>query len=99
MRCQKNASELVYDNTSAGSYVEKVLLSLGISDDQLLKNVATRVNCNIKESETINWPPSIPELESTEPTNELLLRLITLLKHPNKKDIDEHPKVQSMNTG
>ena len=96
MRSQKNVSELVYDNTAAGSYIEAALLSLGISDDQLLKNVATRVNCDIKQSETINWPPSIPELESTEPSNELLLRLITLLKCPNKKDINDHPQVRAI---
>lgn len=39
-RIQKNASEVVYDTTAAGSYVEAILSLFGISRDQLVKNVA-----------------------------------------------------------
>ena len=39
----KKVSELVYDKTSASSYVEAAISSLDISNDQLLKNVAMQL--------------------------------------------------------
>ena len=95
-RQQRNLSDIVYDNKAAGSYVEAALLSLGISEDQLLKNVASRLSKEIQNSKIIPWPALIPDLEKTENSNELLLKLITLLKSPNKKDIDDSPRVQAI---
>ena len=93
---QRNLSDIVYDNNAAGSYVEAALLSLGISDDQLLKNVASRLNKEIQNSKTMPWPAFIPDLEKTEKSNELLMKLITMLKTPNEKDIDNSPRVQAI---
>ena len=95
-RPQRNLSDIVYDNNAAGSYVEAALLSLGISDDQLLKNVASRLNNDIHNSKTMPWPVFIPDLEKTEKSSELLMKLITLLKTPNKKDIDSSPRVKAI---
>ena len=52
---QRNASELVYDKKAAGTYVEAALLSLGISDEQLLRNVASRIRDDTLKSDKINW--------------------------------------------
>ena len=93
---QQNLSDIVYDNNAAGSYVEAALLSLGISDDQLFKNVASRLNNDIHNSKTMPWPAFIPDLEKTEKSSELLMKLITLLKTPNKKDIDSSPRVKAI---
>ena len=79
-----------------GSYIEAVLLSLGISDDQLFKNVASQLNNDIHNSKTMPWPAFIPDLEKTEKSSELLMKLITLLKTPNKKDIDSSPRVKAI---
>jgi len=37
---QKNPSELVYDTSGSGSYVETALFSIGISNEQLVQNMA-----------------------------------------------------------
>jgi len=37
---QKNLSELVYDTSGSGSYVEAALFSIGTSNEQLLQNMA-----------------------------------------------------------
>ena len=95
-RTQRNMSEIVYDTRAAGTYIEAALLSLGISDEQLLKNIASRMNEQIHQTHTIAWPPYIPDLEKHEETNELLSKLITWLKCPNKKDIDESPCVRAL---
>lgn len=95
-RSQKNASELVFDKTAAGTYVEAALSSFGISDDQLVKNVAVRLREQVKATNTIPWPPYVPELEKEEDLNELLLKLITWLKHPHKSAVDDNPSVRSI---
>ena len=72
------------------------MLSLGINDEQLSKNVASRISKDVKSSERLPWPPMIPDLEKTEEYNELLMKHITLLKNPNKKDVDDSPQVQAL---
>jgi len=42
-RNQKNVSELVYDTSAGGTYVEAALSSLGVSNEQLIMNVAKRL--------------------------------------------------------
>ena len=51
VRTQKNVSELVYDTRAAG------ISSLGVSDDQLLMNVAARIRELVPKENTIPWPP------------------------------------------
>ena len=60
--------------------MEAALLSLGISDEQLLQNVASTISTDIHQSETIPWLPSIPDLEKCEKSNEMLLRLISFFE-------------------
>jgi len=42
-RPQKNLSELVYDTSGSGSYVEVALFSIGISNEQLVQNMAEQL--------------------------------------------------------
>ena len=93
-RHAKYLSEWVYDTRNGGGYIQCAFQSLGISDEQLLKNVASRIHTDIHQSasELINWPPSIAELEKSESSNKLLLRLINLLKFPKRKENIDSPK-------
>ena len=40
---QKNLSELVYDASRSGSYVEAALFSIGVSNEQLVQNMAEQL--------------------------------------------------------
>ena len=93
-REERNQSDIAYDNTAAGSYVEAAILSLGISNDQLLKNVVSRLHEDVLKTEPVKWPPLIPELEKPEEFNISLMKLITMLKAPNIKEVDDSPRVQ-----
>lgn len=93
---QQNVSEMVFDIRAAGSYVEAALSSLGISDDQLVKNVAVRLREQVKATNTLPWPPNVSELEREEDLNELLLKLITWLKHPSRSEVDDNSAVRSI---
>jgi len=95
-RIQKNVSELVYDTTAAGTYIEAAISSLGVSNDQLVMNVAARLKEQVIRTNTIPWLPYIHELEREEDLSELLLKLLTWLKHPNKSAIDDSPSVRSI---
>ena len=43
-RFHKNQSTIVYDAPAGGSYIEAAIYSWGISDEQLLHNVARRLS-------------------------------------------------------
>ena len=62
-RTEKNKSDWVYDCKGGGDYIECTVRSMGISDAQLLKNIAPRLAKNIKSVPSIQWPPTIEELE------------------------------------
>ena len=94
-RIQKNVSELVYDTAGAGTYIEAAISSC-VSNDQLLMNVAARLKEQVIRTITIPWPPFIYDLEREEYLIELLLKLITWLKHPSKSAVDDSPSVRSI---
>jgi len=45
---QKNLSELVYDTSGSGSFVEAALFSIGISNEQLVQNMAEQFRKDIE---------------------------------------------------
>ena len=96
VRSQKNMSELVYDTTAGGTYIEAAMSSLGVSSDQLAMNVAARLRKEVLDTKSVNWPPYIHELEQKEDLCELLLKLVTWMKHPNMCNIDDSPTVRSL---
>ena len=54
-RPQKILSELVYDTSAGGSYVEAALSSIGVSSEQLVCNVAEQLRDDIKSVKRIPW--------------------------------------------
>jgi len=59
-------------------------------------NVALRLKEQVMKMNTIPWLPHIAELERKEELSELLLKLITWLKHPDRSAVDESPPVRSI---
>ena len=49
-----------------------------------------RLREQVIKTSTIPWPPYIQELENDENLNEILLKLITWLKRPNKSVAEEN---------
>lgn len=86
-RNEMNKSEWVYDISAGGDYIEAAISSLGISDEQLLHNLAPRLSKQIKETSSIPWPPRIDQLEEGEEECELLFKLLTWLKQPKRKKL------------
>ena len=82
-RFQRNESEIVYDCSAGGSYIDAALSSIGISDEQLARNIAPRLSASIKEIATIPWPPCVDELEEDE-NLEPLLQFLLWLKEPGR---------------
>jgi len=54
-RPQKNLSELVYDTSGSGSYVEATLFSIGISNEQLVQNIAEQLRKDIDSIRVVPW--------------------------------------------
>ena len=90
---KKNMSELVYDTNASGTYIGAAISSLGISSDQLAMNFASRLKKKVLETKVVPWPPYIHLLEEKEQLCELLLKLVTWMKHPNMSTIDDSPTV------
>lgn len=95
-RHDKRKGEWVYDIAGGGSYIEAAISSLGISDEQLLQNLVSRLSDRVKETSTVPWPPHIDQLEEGEVVCELLLKLLTWLKHPQKTTVDISPSTLSL---
>ena len=95
-RPQKNVSELVFDTTAGGTYIETALTSIGISSDQLIENLTKRIVSNVKETGTIAWPPTVDELEEEESLAPLLLSLVRSLAMKPKDDMS--PKVVALSS-
>ena len=65
-RPQMNQSDLVYDTSGSGSYVVVTLMSIGVSSEQLVHDVAERLKQDVKSIKSIPWPPRVEELEKEE---------------------------------
>jgi hypothetical protein len=87
-RSDKNKSEWVYGVGGGGNYIEAAMSSFGISDEQLLQNLAPRLSKNIKETTAVFWPPHLNELAEGEELCELLLKLLNWLKEPKRKTVN-----------
>jgi len=73
-----NHSDLVYDMSGGGSYIEAELSSIDISSEQLVQNVARRLKDDITSIKLVPWPPRVEELEEEEELSPLLLRYYQL---------------------
>ena len=88
-RFHKNQSTIVYDASAGGSYIEAAIYYWGISDEQLLNNVARRLRKKFTEEVGLSWPPRVDELENIEEPHELLRQLLTWLKDPDSNYFTE----------
>lgn len=88
-RYRKNESALVYDTSAGGSYIEAAIYSLGVSDDQLLNNVARRIKEALVSIPGMAWPPSVEELETPQAPDDMLLKFLTWLKTPHMQNFEE----------
>ena len=95
-RIEQNKSYLVYDVCGGGDYIESVLYSLKISDEQLIRNTAKRMSKTVKATTTPHWPPHVEDLEGEEEISELLVLLLTWLKHPDKTNPNINPATLSL---
>ena len=84
-RFQKNQSSIVYDVSKGGSYIEAAINAWGISDDDLLRNVASRLRNKTKNFTNLTWPPHPKHLDTTPDMPEVLLKFLVWLKYPTRK--------------
>ena len=84
-RFQENQSSIVYDVSKGGSYIEAAINAWGISDDDLLRNVASRLRKKTKNFTNLTWPPHPKHLDTTPDMPEVLLKFLVWLKYPTRK--------------
>ena len=89
-RKQRNLSAIVYSKMECGNLIDAALDSFGISDDQLLRNVAKRLHSKLKGESNMQWPPRVSELEQDGRSEALILiiKLITWAQNPSNNDFN-----------
>ena len=90
-RFQKNQSCIVYDVLKGSCYIEAIN-AWGIFDDDLLRNVASRLRNKTKHFANLTWPPHPKHQDNPPDMPEELLKFLIWLKHPSRK-----PEECSMN--
>ena len=93
-RPQMNHSDLFYDTSGSGLYVEAALSSIGVSSEQLVHNVAIRLRDDIKSVQLVPCPPRVEELEEEEELSTLTVQLLSALR--GKKGVDLSPSTLSL---
>jgi hypothetical protein len=73
-------SDLVYNTSGGGSYVEAALSSIAVSSEQLVHNVADRIRDAIKSVKLVPWPPTVEKLEEEEQLPPLIVQLLSTLQ-------------------
>ena len=74
----------MYDCRNSGSFPESAINSWGLSIEELLKNVARRINEEIKSLPQMQWPPTIDEV-SAVPSENFLTLFVEWLEGPDKR--------------
>ena len=62
------------EKVERGNYIEPAFNSFGITDDELVLNLALRLSKHIKEVPPINWCPTVEQNVS------MLLKLLSAIK-------------------
>ena len=90
-RPEKNKSEFVYNTKGGGNYIEAAFDSFGITDEQLILNLAPRLSKHIKEVPLLNWCPTVEQLLEEESVSQLLVKLLSAMKkkHGHKELLEE----------
>ena len=61
---------------------------MGISNEQLVENIANRLRAEITQIVAVPWPPQVIELEQQEEVSPLLVQLISSLKRSSQVESD-----------
>ena len=85
----KNQSTIIYDTSAGGSYIEAAIYSWGISDEQLINNVARLLTEKLSGESDRSWPPHVVVFENVDEPHILLRKLLTWLKDPAIQDFTE----------
>ena len=88
--------EFVDDTSAGGSYMEAVIRSIGISNEQAIRNAASRLKRQVVSNPTVPWPSHVAELEQEEEVSDLLLHLLTWLKDPSSTKMDINPITRTL---
>lgn len=86
VRFQKNQSTIVYDVSNGGSFIEVAINTWGVSEDNLIKYVARRLQSSWKESTPLSCPLALPPLQ--------FVRLLLACKVLLRKLIEGHVMIQ-----
>jgi len=86
---------MVYISGSS-SYVEAALSSIGVSNEQLVCNVAERLRDNIKSIKRVPCLPRVKEPEREEELSPLLLQLLSVLQ--GGKGIDRSSNTHTLSS-
>ena len=85
----KNKSIIVYNKADYGTFIDAALHSFGISDEQLIYNVAKRLHDKYRYSNNMEWPPYVSQLKdegNLESVN-LLVKLISWMKRAFEENV------------
>ena len=69
--------------------VEAVLFPIGISNEQLVQNMAERLRKDIDSIRVALWPPKVEELKQEE-LPPLIIKLLSALKKERARFIPKH---------
>ena len=69
----------MYDVSGGGSYIDAALCATGISDEQLMQNLCSRLYSKINETECNQWPPRTDKLEEEEHIYYALVQFLSWL--------------------
>ena len=94
-RLQRNASTFVFDSSEGGSFLESAVNSWGLPIEELLHNVARRVNESAKNIPHMPWPPSLDSVTTEAPEN-FLTQFVGWLVSPEKKEAILTPEVYAI---
>ena len=94
-RHQKNASTFVFDSSEGGNFLESTVNSWGLPIDELMHNVARRVNESVKGIPQMPWPPSMNTVITETPEN-FLTQFVGWLITPEKKETELSPQVYAI---
>lgn len=93
-RSRRNQSDLVYDTSGGGSYVEAAFSSIGVSSEQLVCNIAEQLREEVMSIKLVPWPPRVEELEEEKELSPLIVQLLSALR--GKKEVDLSPSTLSL---
>ena len=94
-RVHKNASTFVFDSSEGGSFLESAVNSWGLPIEELLRNVARRINESAKDIPQMPWPPSIYSVTTEAPEN-FFTQFVSWLVSPEKKEATLTPEIYAI---